>query len=332
MTVTIVDDNGVEQQVSVPGDLYHLFHGRGFDEGSILAFAQAASMTSVTDAPLLGDIGTILKGFEKEQADYEALPWWKKYGHQILEGLSALTGLAGIFIPGPGWLATGLAFASFTVAAVDAAWYFGEGDWKAGLLAGATLLLPIGGGALARVTVEQVALLKGGHVITILGGRYKLVRGSLIAIVDGTAGANRVRTALADATAVFLTKAGAGIPSISRFVGAVELDGAGCLTSSSVRVIATLSTQNPGSDIVVFGKWGKGSAESYEQVALRSDATYFDMGEAFNEIKAKLPLSDDAAREEMWRINQQFLDDQIKQGKTFVFTEDPRGASKVAYR
>jgi hypothetical protein len=179
VVVTIIDDDGVEQRVSVPGDLYHVFHERGMDHASLLAFTQAASMTTLTDAPITGDVQTMMRALEKEYDDLQARPWWQKYGHRILQTTALLAGLAGVFIPGVGWGATALAATSLLASAVDIGMYVAEGDWDQALASGAFLLLPLGGGALLRVTMEQLAILKTGGIISVLGREYRLVDGAL---------------------------------------------------------------------------------------------------------------------------------------------------------
>ncbi len=86
-----------------------------------------------------------------------------------------------------------------------------------------------------------------------------------------------------------------------------------------------LATINPDAPYVVLGPWKEGSPNSYEQIAHRSGATYYDMGNAYNELKNGLPRDwdNDQKDDEMWRINQQFLDNQIAKHKSFVFTSDP---------
>ena len=86
-----------------------------------------------------------------------------------------------------------------------------------------------------------------------------------------------------------------------------------------VEVLANRSTHNSSSDIVVLGKYVPNSSQSYEQVAKAQGATYFEMpGTSWDDAVNQL------GADNMWSVNKQFLDNQIQQGKQFVFTVDPR--------
>ena len=71
-----------------------------------------------------------------------------------------------------------------------------------------------------------------------------------------------------------------------------------------------------GSNVVVLGKNIDNSADSYQEVAKRMDAQYFDL-ENWNELR--LTYSSD----EMWRINEEFLTRQLDSGKEILLTSDP---------
>lgn len=88
--------------------------------------------------------------------------------------------------------------------------------------------------------------------------------------------------------------------------------------------IAEASTHNSVASEVILGKYIAASTSSYEQVAISKNATYFDV-KVWNAIEGMLTTS------QMWGINKAFLDQQIKQGKTFVFTSDPILAKQDSY-
>ncbi|WP_051887992.1 hemagglutinin repeat-containing protein [Caballeronia sordidicola] len=83
---------------------------------------------------------------------------------------------------------------------------------------------------------------------------------------------------------------------------------------------ATSSTHNAGASEVILGKYIAGSSDSYEAVAQTQGATYFSMSDWSN-VQAQL------GADKMWSINKAFLDQQMAQGKTFVFTANPANAN-----
>ena len=91
-----------------------------------------------------------------------------------------------------------------------------------------------------------------------------------------------------------------------------------------VSQLAGRATQNPNADTVVLGKYVEGNASSYEQVARAQGATYFEFpGKTWSEAELQLGV------DKMWSVNKQFLDNQIAQGKSFAFTENPKDATQV---
>ncbi len=93
-----------------------------------------------------------------------------------------------------------------------------------------------------------------------------------------------------------------------------------------VNQLAERATHNLTADTVVLGKYIEGSASSYERVAKAQGATYFELpGTSWSEAVTQL------GAEKMWLINRKFLDDQIAQGKSFVFTADPAAAPKGSF-
>jgi outer membrane biosynthesis protein TonB len=113
------------------------------------------------------------------------------------------------------------------------------------------------------------------------------------------------------------------------FVRVVGVDSTGRLADvadSAADEAAAMAAVNPASNDLVLGPWVPGDPKSYEQVAHAAGATYFDMGQAYDQIYAivERTVGEKAASEAMWKINQRFLDQQIAQGKTIYFTSDPR--------
>jgi filamentous hemagglutinin len=86
--------------------------------------------------------------------------------------------------------------------------------------------------------------------------------------------------------------------------------------------LAAQATHNANSNIVVLGKYIENSTQSYEQVAKNMGATYFELPKTTWSNTAS-EYGDDV----LWTANKQFLDNQIKQGKEFIFTVDPRKAT-----
>ncbi|MDR1265159.1 MAG: hypothetical protein LBK42_06240 [Propionibacteriaceae bacterium] len=124
------------------------------------------------------------------------------------------------------------------------------------------------------------------------------------------------------------------IPPVEDFVKAVELapytPATGRrLTYDSLQQLTAMSTVNPNASFVVLGSYsGPGKPDwtsSYEQIGHYTGGTYFNMGQAYDKIHTDLvtEIGEKAADKEMWSINRQFLDDQIKQGKPLYFTVDP---------
>ena len=89
-----------------------------------------------------------------------------------------------------------------------------------------------------------------------------------------------------------------------------------------VKWLAYKATHNPKANTVTLGKYEKINRElSYDTVAKKHKDTYFDMGEkGWNEASAMV----NGNKDEMWRVNKQFLDTQIAKGKTFRFSHDPK--------
>ena len=87
---------------------------------------------------------------------------------------------------------------------------------------------------------------------------------------------------------------------------------------------AVSSTHNANASEVVLGKYISGSADSYEAVAQARGSTYFSMSD-WSTVQGQL------GKDQMWNINQAFLDQQIAQGKTFLFTSNPAKVDVGSY-
>ncbi len=79
--------------------------------------------------------------------------------------------------------------------------------------------------------------------------------------------------------------------------------------------IAKSATKNPHSDKLVLGHFAKDGI-SYQKVAAHYKATYFKVD---NWDKVAKGLSQD----EIWKINETFLIQQLKQGKQVLFSHNP---------
>jgi filamentous hemagglutinin len=83
---------------------------------------------------------------------------------------------------------------------------------------------------------------------------------------------------------------------------------------------ALSSTHNASASEVVLGKYVAGSSTSYEAVAQARGSTYFSMSD-WGAVEGQL------GNDQMWNINKAFLDQQMAQGKSFLFTGNPSAAN-----
>ncbi|UFH58041.1 hypothetical protein [Sulfurovum mangrovi] len=98
----------------------------------------------------------------------------------------------------------------------------------------------------------------------------------------------------------------------------VDGDGSGGAIISDIEKLANDATHNPDADTVVLGKYIPDSDQSYEKIADSMDATYFELpGSSWDDAVSKYDYDN------MWEINKQFLDNQINEGKEFIFTVNP---------
>ena len=83
--------------------------------------------------------------------------------------------------------------------------------------------------------------------------------------------------------------------------------------------LATAATRNADRTKLVLGKWNT-PGQSYQSVAAHYNATYFKLD---NWRVLSKTLSDS----ELWKINEVFLRQQIKQGKQIILSHDPTTAT-----
>lgn len=97
------------------------------------------------------------------------------------------------------------------------------------------------------------------------------------------------------------------------------------LTSSAewFEDVARSATRNPDSNKLVLGHFSR-EGVSYQKVAAHYDATYFKV-EDWNSVTKGL------SQDEIWRINESFLDQQIMQGKQIIFSHDPLMARPASF-
>jgi len=185
------DGEGGTAQITgwVDKRLYDLIMKRGLDPASFMALFAAgfsSDMTAVMNngvddagRGVLTDMKWVMGAGERDARIHDALPPWQKYGHDILGWAAMALGYV-VFLMGPEtWP---VATASFLagmglLGAVNAAWYFSEGDWVDGALS-LLFVVPIGGQAV-RFTAATIRALKAGEMVTVAGIRLKMVNGTL---------------------------------------------------------------------------------------------------------------------------------------------------------
>ena len=83
--------------------------------------------------------------------------------------------------------------------------------------------------------------------------------------------------------------------------------------------LAKLSTKNPESPVVVLGKFMQDGV-SYLEVAKQSKSSYF-LADNWDRLAGSM------TRDEMWKINEAFLRQQVASGKQFTLSHNPYTAS-----
>ena len=87
--------------------------------------------------------------------------------------------------------------------------------------------------------------------------------------------------------------------------------------------IALQATRNASSDTLVLGHFSR-KGTSYQKVAAHYKATYFKVDD-WNSVTKGL------SQDEIWRINETFLEQQLSQGKRVLFSHDPIKARKNSF-
>jgi hypothetical protein len=190
-TVTYQTD-GATMIAPVNARLSTLLRDRGInDQATVLALLQAlstaASLQNLQDQPrtAIDDLTDILDSIDYDQALHDALPWYQKYSHQILNTIATVTAIAGtvaVFIPGPGWLVTGLGALSTAAIGADLALNLHEGDYRAAIIDAIFLIPIVVGGVvkLVQITRLQLQALKAGQMVTRFGVTFTSLDGKLV--------------------------------------------------------------------------------------------------------------------------------------------------------
>lgn len=97
------------------------------------------------------------------------------------------------------------------------------------------------------------------------------------------------------------------------------------LSQKQIEQYAKKATKGPEeSNLVVLGRYKAGSPDSYDTVAKDLYAQYFNL-DNFDELVAEY------GKEEMWKINKKFLDNQMQANRMFVFTQNPNKVRQKTY-
>lgn len=110
---------------------------------------------------------------------------------------------------------------------------------------------------------------------------------------------------------------------ISLYQTVSSFKGANVFSKEQLDDLVKRASHNTNSDTTVLGKWSVGD-DSYINVAKSQDASYFDLGNDGWNNASEMVGGNEA---EMWRINQQYLDQQIAKGSDFIFSHEPNISS-----
>ncbi|WP_431247689.1 T7SS effector LXG polymorphic toxin [Leifsonia xyli] len=144
--------------------------------------------------------------------------------------------------------------------------------------------------------------------------------------IPGVGAVKVIRTAsLAAKTAkvaAAASRALSGIRGVSVAGDKVLINGVEKMTAKEWGAIRDASVHNTSSSEVTLGKWkGPDNPETYFNQAIKSGNEYFNLGNAWDDVRAAHGLSE---RDMFDLFNRPFLDDVIREGKTVRFTHDPR--------
>ncbi|GHT26135.1 hypothetical protein FACS189430_12590 [Bacteroidia bacterium] len=99
-------------------------------------------------------------------------------------------------------------------------------------------------------------------------------------------------------------------------------------TQQQIDDYVKLATKNSKSNKVLLGNYDNvNRSASYDVIAKNKGYTYFDMENKWDEAKSIV----DGSREQIWRINKQFLDEQYLVGKEFWFSHNPYSPETIQY-
>jgi RHS repeat-associated protein len=184
--------------------------------------------------------------------------------------------------------------------ATNGAWYYVEGDSVSGTISVVSAIPGVGDIVGAAKVLGSTA---GGVAVykTIVRGKeyYYLTRKAAGGVAEAKPGV--VRRAWNWVRGVDVAAAGSR-SAANRGAGWFE-------------DIARNATRNPDSDKVVFGHFAP-EGSSYQKVAAHYNATYFKVAD----WKA---VTKGLSQDEIWRINETFITQQIRQGKQILFSHDP---------
>ena len=126
-----------------------------------------------------------------------------------------------------------------------------------------------------------------------------------------------------------------GVRAAQEFAAAVVVEN-GMLTEESIEQLARLAEINAAANVVTLGSYVANSTSSYDQTAYRAGNTFYTMGSAgwdaiMDELIKNGIVDNVKQNEEMWKINQKFLDNQIVKGKIFEFTVNPTTIPRKKY-
>ena len=107
----------------------------------------------------------------------------------------------------------------------------------------------------------------------------------------------------------------------------VQVTAAGKFTLRQIEHYVALATKQGNKSKVMLGKFDNGRSTGYVARA-GTEHTFFDMGNKWDEAFNLVNKSDD----EIWRINQKFIDNQKALGKEFYLSHDPSVATGFYYR
>lgn len=105
------------------------------------------------------------------------------------------------------------------------------------------------------------------------------------------------------------------------FLDLVKVNNVIKFTDNTIKQLAKAATKNANSNKVILGKYIENSLLSYEQVARAKGYCFYEL-DNWNEFKSLINNS-----EEMWKVNKEFIDNQIDANKKFYFSHNPNTAT-----